>query len=107
MAKFYALTRIEHGVADENGAQKELKVFERDEEVTGLDKETMKQLWDAGSLRMEEDGDDPQIAAANHASLTGEGAKNENTQPADVSKTPTTTSTPTPSAAKGASKPSS
>jgi hypothetical protein len=109
MAKFYAQNRIEHGVADDDGMQKEVKVFEPGDEVTGLDKTVMKSLWDASVLRMEESGDDPQIAAAQHASLTGEGAKNERTQPEDVSDKPSAAASPTtpPASGKGASKPSS
>jgi hypothetical protein len=46
MAKAYrAVTQIQHGFKDGS-----VKVFEPGAVVKGLDKETMKQLWDAGAL---------------------------------------------------------
>ena len=56
--EFYAANRIEYGEADETGNQVEVTVFEQDEKVTGLDEETMKQLWDSGSLYKKESNDD-------------------------------------------------
>jgi hypothetical protein len=55
--KFYAATRIQHGELKEDGSQEGknvTKVFEVDDEVTGLDKETMQDLWRAGALRREQ-----------------------------------------------------
>jgi hypothetical protein len=102
MAKFLANTRIEHGVAGDDGVQEKVVVFDEGDEVKGLDKEVMAQLWDAGSLRMVDgDAKDPRIEAARHASYTGEGVNNELTNPdkADqkaTSKSSTGTSATTP-----------
>jgi hypothetical protein len=54
--KFYAATRIKHGSRTEDGSQDgkyESKVFEPGDEVTGLSKEDMKGLWNAGALTQE------------------------------------------------------
>lgn len=82
MAKYYANTRIEYGENDDDGMMQKVHVFEENEEVKGLPKEIMRDLWDAGSLRMEGgDTKDPRIEAARHASYTGEGVDNELTRP--------------------------
>jgi len=54
MAKtYYAATKIKHGTRVEDGSQDgkiEEKTFEVNDKVTGLDAETMKDLWRAGAL---------------------------------------------------------
>jgi hypothetical protein len=50
MKAYRALSRIEHGVADDQGNQVDEKVFPYGSIVSGLSKETMKSLWDAGVL---------------------------------------------------------
>jgi len=47
---FRAVTRIEHGEADEQGNEVRRYVFEPGEIVKGLRKEVMSSLWDAGAL---------------------------------------------------------
>ena len=57
--KFYAATKIKFGKRSEDGSQDgkyEQIIFEVDDEVTGLDKDTMKDLWNAGALRREKAG---------------------------------------------------
>src|SRR6185503_16261210 len=52
--QFWATTKIKFGKRAEDGSQEgkyESKVFEPGDEVTGLSKEDMKSLWDAGALR--------------------------------------------------------
>jgi len=59
--KFYAETRIKHGKRTEDGSQEgkyESKTFEPGEEVTGLSKEDMTDLWKAGALRRQEQPSD-------------------------------------------------
>jgi hypothetical protein len=87
MTKFLAGTRIEYGEPDDDGVQKKLHVFEEGEEVTGLPKEIMAQLWDSGALQMVDGNEtDPRIEAARHASYTGEGVDNELTNPDKAEK---------------------
>lgn len=55
--KFYAVTRIKHGKRTENDTAEgkyEQTVFEPGDEVTGLSKEDMKSLWNAGALEQRE-----------------------------------------------------
>lgn len=54
MPEFRAVNRIRHGVANEQGVQTEVVVFEPGEKVTGLSKQDMKALWDAGALEQVE-----------------------------------------------------
>jgi hypothetical protein len=109
MTKFYANTEIQYGKPnDKETGESEIVVIPEGEEVKGLPKEVMAELWAAGSLRMEEGGDakDPRLEAARHASYTGEGVDNELTNPDKAAKSkadegkPSTSSTPKP-AAKG------
>jgi hypothetical protein len=87
MAKYYANTEIRFGEADDDGVQKKLHVIAENDEVTGLPKEVMAELWNAGSLRMEGgDAKDPRIEAARHASYTGEGVDNDLTNPDKAGK---------------------
>jgi hypothetical protein len=54
--KFYAVTAIRHGAREEDGSAEGKYVrteFKVGDEVKGLDKETMKGLWEAGALRRE------------------------------------------------------
>jgi hypothetical protein len=54
--KFYAVTAIRHGKRDEDGSAEGKYTrteFKTGDEVKGLDKETMKDLWEAGALRRE------------------------------------------------------
>jgi hypothetical protein len=50
MPTFKALSQIKHGVADSSGEQVDVRVFEVGDKVEGLDKKSMKALWDAGVL---------------------------------------------------------
>jgi hypothetical protein len=54
MAKFVAVTRIEHGEDTDQGNK--VMIFEPGDEVTGLSKETMRELWDAGALSQVDTG---------------------------------------------------
>lgn len=61
MAKYKAVTRIKWSdptVPPEGGAV-EVVTFEQGDVVTGLPKETMKDLWDAGALEKVEDEPKP------------------------------------------------
>jgi hypothetical protein len=54
--KFWAVTKIQFGKRTEDGSQDgkyERVVFQPNEEVTGLSKEDMKDLWQAGALTRE------------------------------------------------------
>lgn len=56
--KFYAVTDIKHGSRTEDGSAEgkyESKTFKAGDEVTGLSKEDMKSLWNAGALEQRED----------------------------------------------------
>lgn len=53
--KFFAVSRIKHGIDhtkedDPTYSRHETKWFEVGDEVTGLPKEEMQRLWDAGAL---------------------------------------------------------
>jgi len=90
--QFWATTKIKFGKRAEDGSQEgkyESKVFEPGDEVTGLSKEDMKSLWDAGALTQtrpegQEDsseGDD-------------EEAKGAQSTPKPTKSTPAKTATP-------------
>jgi hypothetical protein len=57
MAKYVAVTEIRHGEVKGEGidARNEEVVFAPGEEVKGLDREVMRQLWNQGALRQEGD----------------------------------------------------
>lgn len=54
MAKFIAATEIRHGEPADDEGVTELKVFNEGEEVSGLSREVMRELWDQGALRKAE-----------------------------------------------------
>jgi hypothetical protein len=91
--KFYAATRIKHGERTEDGSQDGKvteKVFEVDDEVTGLDKDSMTDLWRAGALRREKGstGEDTTPSAQNPE---GDPNKNDTKVTADTPNKGSTT----------------
>lgn len=78
MAKYTAATRIKHGAPDG------VMVFEIGDEVTGLSKEAMKELWDAGALRADDgttsDAMQPDLTAEVRESVTPEGETDISTE---------------------------
>ena len=84
-AKFYAVTDIRHGERKEDGSAEGKYTrteFKAGDEVKGLDKETMKTLWQAGAL--ERRGDDEETTKE------GEGAEQKPTEGEAEQKPPTT-----------------
>jgi hypothetical protein len=59
--QYRAVNRIEHGTGgyDDKG-KPNVQVFNPGDEVTGLDEDTMKQLWDAGVLQAWDPSDRPE-----------------------------------------------
>lgn len=81
--KFWAVTKIKHGVRTEDGSQEgkyESKTFNVGDEVTGLSKEDMKSLWGAGALTRENPNKEEAPAAE----------ESENGKPPAEPKTPKT-----------------
>ena len=64
MAKFYAVTDIKFGKRTEDGSSEgkyERKTFKAGDEVTGLSKEDMKGLWEAGALEQRGDQQEQKV----------------------------------------------
>jgi hypothetical protein len=74
MAKAYrALSIIRHGVANDEGVETEVKVFPYGSIVSGLDTDTMKNLWDAGVLEELEIPDAQTTQTGSSPSSEGQG----------------------------------
>lgn len=76
---FYAVTPIRHGVSNDAGEQTDVKEFGVGDKVTGLSKEDMKALWDAGALEQREVTAKPSasVESSPKVDATGAGAKSK------------------------------
>jgi hypothetical protein len=78
MAKqFVAAHRIRAGVGakDDNGSFKQTKTFEPGDVVAGLDKDTMKKLWDNGAITEKTEESSGSSSTGSEAPSQGEGSK--------------------------------